>query len=79
MTEIDRRAPVDTRHNHTKGDGMNPQSTDTSDEDITLTLLRTVDDGSMKGLAEFHLLKMDLENIRALPERRYADRNAPRH
>ena len=58
--------------------GMNPRSTDTSDEDITLTLLRTVDDGSMKGLAQFHLLKMQLENIRALPERRYADRNAPR-
>jgi hypothetical protein len=58
---------------------MNPQSTDTSDEDVTLTLLRTIDDGSITGLAQFHLLRMELENIRALPERRYGDRNAPRH
>jgi hypothetical protein len=61
-----------------KGDHMNPRSTDTSDEDVTLTLLRTLDDGSMKGLAQFHLLRMELENIRALPERRYGDRNVPR-
>jgi hypothetical protein len=57
---------------------MDPWSTETAEDDITLTLLRAVNDGSMKGLAQFHLLKMQLESIRNLPERSDHDRNVPR-
>jgi hypothetical protein len=38
------------------------------EDDLTLRLLETVNDGSISGLATYHLLKMKLEEIRALPE-----------
>jgi hypothetical protein len=37
--------------------------------DWTLQVLATVIDGSLSGLARYHLLRQDLANIRALPER----------
>jgi hypothetical protein len=62
----------------TKGNAMNTSSSDASEEDITMNLLRSIDDGSVESLALFFLLTMQLEHIRALPERHDADRNVPR-
>jgi hypothetical protein len=42
--------------------------------DTTLQALATVIDGSLSGLARYHLLRQELDNIRALPERRERDR-----
>jgi hypothetical protein len=42
--------------------------------DATLEALATVIDGSLSGLAHYHLLRQELEIIRALPERRDRDR-----
>lgn len=42
--------------------------------DTTLQALATVIDGSLSGLARYHLLRQDLDAIRALPERRERDR-----
>jgi hypothetical protein len=44
--------------------------------DATMTMLEAVADGSIEGLATYHLLKMQLLGIRELPERSDADRNA---
>jgi hypothetical protein len=44
-------------------------------EDPTLRLLETVAEDSLAGLANYHLMKMQLENIRNLPERSERDRN----
>lgn len=47
--------------------------------DATLQALAAVIDGSLSGLACYHLLRQDLYAIRALPERRERDRvPAPR-
>ena len=35
----------------------------------------TVIDGSLSGLAHYHLLRQELDHIRALPERRDRDRD----
>lgn len=45
-----------------------------TDCDTTLQALATVIDGSLSGLAEYHLLRQDLNSIRALPERRDRER-----
>jgi hypothetical protein len=45
-----------------------------SDRDATLQALATVIDGSLSGLARYHLLRQELDNIRDLPERRERDR-----
>ena len=42
--------------------------------DTTLQALATVIDGSLSGLAQYHLLREELANIRDLPERRARDR-----
>jgi hypothetical protein len=42
--------------------------------DTTLEALATVIDGSLSGLARYHLLRQELDAIRALPERRNRDR-----
>jgi hypothetical protein len=42
--------------------------------DTTLEALATVIDGSLSGLARYHLLRQELDTIRALPERRDRDR-----
>jgi hypothetical protein len=42
--------------------------------DATLQALSTVIDGSLSGLAHYHLLRQELDNIRDLPERRDRDR-----
>lgn len=42
--------------------------------DPTLQDLTTVIDGSLTGLAHYHLLRQELDNIRDLPERRERDR-----
>jgi hypothetical protein len=44
------------------------------DCDTTLQALTTVIDGSLSGLANYHLLRQELDNIRALPERRDRER-----
>lgn len=44
------------------------------DRDATLQALTTVIDGSLSGLAYYHLLRQELDNIRELPERRERDR-----
>ena len=41
-----------------------------------MTMLETVADGSIAGLATNHLFKMQLLSIRNLPERGETDRNA---
>jgi hypothetical protein len=45
--------------------------------DVTLQALATVIDGSLAGLAHYHLLRQELDNIRDLPERRGRDRVPP--
>jgi hypothetical protein len=57
---------------------MNTSSPDASDEDITMNMLRSLDDGSVKSLGLFFVLRRQLDNIRGLPERQDADRNVPR-
>ncbi|HEX3689516.1 MAG TPA: hypothetical protein VHV28_07460 [Solirubrobacteraceae bacterium] len=42
--------------------------------DTTLQALTAVIDGSLSGLAHYHLLRQELDNIRTLPERRERDR-----
>jgi hypothetical protein len=44
------------------------------DCDTTLQALANVIDGSLSGLAHYHLLRQELDNIRALPERRERER-----
>jgi hypothetical protein len=44
-------------------------------EDPTPGPLETVAQGSLAGLANYYLMKMQLENIRNLPERSDRDRN----
>jgi hypothetical protein len=50
--------------------------TETPEDDPTLRMLGAVVDGSVAGLAHYHLLKMQLFSIRNLPERNERDRNA---
>jgi hypothetical protein len=57
---------------------MDTRSQQTPRDDVTLRMLRTVADGSISGLAQFHLLKMQLDAIRGLPEYRPGSRNAAR-
>jgi hypothetical protein len=47
-----------------------PMCDTTPERDTTLEALATVIDGSLSGLARYHLLRHELETIRALPERR---------
>src|ERR1700733_14891688 len=54
----------------TKGTAMDSRSKETPERDVTLEMLRRLDDGSISGLSQFHLLKMQLEAIRRLPEYR---------
>jgi hypothetical protein len=53
---------------------MRYEDASTPECDTTLQALATVIDGSLSGLAHYHLLRQDLANIRALPERRDGDR-----
>jgi hypothetical protein len=46
----------------------------TPERDATLQALSAVIDGSLSGLAHYHLLRQELDNIRDLPERRERDR-----
>jgi hypothetical protein len=39
-----------------------------SDDDTTFAMLRTLDDGSVAGVVNFHRWKMQLLSLRALPE-----------
>jgi len=41
---------------------------DRCEPDATMVMLSSVADGSLRGLASYHLLKADLLMIRALPE-----------
>ena len=47
---------------------MNRFDRDRSDADATMTILGTLLDGSLRGLATYHLLRADLLMIRELPE-----------
>jgi hypothetical protein len=42
--------------------------------DTTLQALTVMIDGSLSGLARYHLLRQELDSIRDLPERRERDR-----
>jgi len=53
---------------------MRPSSIERPEDDVTLQLLDDVIDGSIAGLAIYHLLKMQMEAIRGLPERLERDR-----
>jgi hypothetical protein len=53
---------------------MRYEDASTPECDTTLQALATVIDGSLSGLAHYHLLRQELDNIRALPERRERDR-----
>jgi hypothetical protein len=57
---------------------MDNWSAGTRENDTTLEMLRALDDGSISGLARFHLLKMQLDTIRSLPEYHPETRNAGR-
>jgi hypothetical protein len=47
---------------------MNHSGGSPSEPDATMTMLARVLDGSLRGLATYHLLKADLLMIRGLPE-----------
>jgi hypothetical protein len=47
----------------------------TPTDDPTLRLLQTIADGSLAGLANYHLMKLQLDNLRNLPEPSDRDRN----
>jgi hypothetical protein len=47
---------------------MNRFDRDRSDADATMTMLGRLLDGSLRGLATYHLLRADLLMIRELPE-----------
>jgi hypothetical protein len=53
---------------------MRYEDASTPECDTTLQALATVIDGSLSGLAHYHLLRQELDNIRALPERRDRER-----
>jgi hypothetical protein len=53
---------------------MRYEDASTPECDTTLQALATVIDGSLSGLAHYHLLRQELDNIRALPEWRERDR-----
>jgi hypothetical protein len=53
---------------------MRYEDASTPECDTTLQALANVIDGSLSGLARYHLLRQDLDAIRALPERRERDR-----
>jgi hypothetical protein len=44
-------------------------------DDPTPSLLETVPEDSLAGLANYHLMTMELDNIRILPERSDRERN----
>jgi hypothetical protein len=45
-----------------------PSNIDASDQDATLAMISRLRDGSLSGLASYHLLRRDLIRIRELPE-----------
>jgi hypothetical protein len=47
---------------------MNRSGGDPSEPDASMTMLRRLLDGSLRGLATYHLLKADLLMIRGLSE-----------
>jgi hypothetical protein len=47
---------------------MNRPGRNPSEPDATMTMLGTLLDGSLRGLATYHLLRADLLMIRGLPE-----------
>ncbi len=53
---------------------MRYEDTSPPECDTTLQALTTVIDGSLSGLAHYHLLRQELDTIRALPERRERER-----
>jgi hypothetical protein len=53
---------------------MRYEDASTPECDTTLQALASVIDGSLSGLANYHLLRLELDNIRTLPERRTRDR-----
>jgi hypothetical protein len=55
---------------------MNRRSAETRDWDTTMSMLSEVVGGSVASLANYHLMKLQLENIRNLPQRDERDRNA---
>ena len=58
---------------------MRARSIEKPEDDLTLRMLDSVVDGSIAGLATYHLLKMELDESRGLPERAERDRNAKMH
>ena len=58
---------------------MRARSIEKPEDDLTLRMLDSVVDGSISGLATYHLLKMELDESRGLPERAERDRNAKMH
>ena len=53
---------------------MRYQDNSQPNSDATLQALTAVIDGSLSGLAHYHLLRQELDDIRDLPERRDRDR-----
>jgi hypothetical protein len=53
---------------------MRHDDASTEERDTTLQALATVIDGSLSGLAHYRRLRQELDNIRALPERRDRER-----
>ena len=53
---------------------MRYQDNSQPNSDATLQALSAVIDGSLSGLAHYHLLRQELDDIRDLPERRDRDR-----
>ncbi len=53
---------------------MRYEDASTPECDTTLQALATVIDGSLSGLAHYHVLRQELDNIRELPERRDRER-----
>jgi hypothetical protein len=47
---------------------MNRLTSEPPENDVTLAMLDSVLDGSLAGLAHHHLLKLQLQRIRDLPE-----------
>ncbi len=56
---------------------MRARSIEKPEDDLTLRMLETVIDGSVSGLATYHLLKMQLHAIRGLPELTERERRPP--
>jgi hypothetical protein len=56
---------------------MNSPGTGRPESDTTTQMLRVLADGSLAGLANYHLWALQLREIRDLPERSVAERELP--